>query len=165
MQVKALNTGLCLAAFLALTACAPKTELRPSAISSGPDEFGVVPSKPLEAPTDFTLLPAPTPKGGNLADQQPKSDAIVALGGRPNVGGGVDGGIVSYASRFGVDPAIRTDLAQDDATKLKRSGWGSLPWKKDKYERTYKRFSLDAFAEWRRLRALGVNVPSAPPRS
>ncbi|WP_417260472.1 DUF3035 domain-containing protein [Celeribacter sp.] len=165
MQFKALNTGLCLMGMLALTACAPKADLRPSAISTGPDEFGVVPSKPLEAPTDFTALPAPTPQGVNLADQQPKADAIVALGGRPNTGSAVDGGIVSYASRFGVNPSIRTDLAKADESKLKRSGWIGFPWQKNKYERAYKRFALDPFAEWQRLRALGVNVPSAPPRN
>ena len=33
---------------------------------SGPDEFGIVPTKPLELPDDFAALPEPTPAGATL---------------------------------------------------------------------------------------------------
>ena len=46
----------------------------------GPDEFSVLPVKPLTQPKDYAFLPAPTPGGGNLTDPNPKADAVVALG-------------------------------------------------------------------------------------
>ena len=47
----------------------------------GPDEFMILPNKPLTAPKDYEVLLAPTPGGANLVDPQPKADAVVALGG------------------------------------------------------------------------------------
>lgn len=150
---------LMLVSLIALGACAPRQEARPAVISSGPDEFSNVPYKTLQAPEAFDALPAPTPQGANLADATPKADAIAALGGRATGAGGVDGGIVNYASRYGVDPAIRSALAQADSRKGR--GWGLFS--RNKYERAYRRFALDPYAEWERLRAMGVKVPAAPP--
>ncbi|WP_107817159.1 DUF3035 domain-containing protein [Celeribacter persicus] len=141
-------------AVTALVACGQGRERVPNRVKTGPDEFSIVPAKPLEKPASYNDLPVPTPGGSNRTDATPNADAIVALGGRVPTGG-VDGGIVSYASRYGVDPRIRADLAEDDAKK--RTGRGS-------YERAYKRFALDSYEEWLRLRALGIQVPSAPPQ-
>ncbi|SFJ51075.1 Beta-barrel assembly machine subunit BamF [Celeribacter neptunius] len=152
MVSNVLRTGVCLLALGALVACGQSGPRTPNRVKTGPDEFSIVPGKPLQEPANYTDLPAPTPGGANLTDATPKADAIVALGGRVPTGG-VDGGIVSYASRYGVDPAIRADLSKADEGR--RTGRGS-------YERAYKRFALDAYEEWLRLRAMGVTVPSAP---
>ena len=45
----------------------------------GPDEFGIVPTKPLQMPDDLNVLPSPTPGGGNLTDPTPLGDAVAAL--------------------------------------------------------------------------------------
>lgn len=164
MRNLAEKSGLGIVVALALTACSSSEAPRPAAISSGPDEFSVVPNLPLDAPEDFSSLPAPTPQGTNRADATPKADAVVALGGRPAPETGVDGGIVNYVSRYGVDPNIRADLAERDKRILRTRGLFSFPWTKNKYERAYRRLALDPFAEWERLRAAGVKVPSAPPK-
>ncbi len=149
-----LRTGLCLMALTTLVACGQNRERVPNQVKTGPDEFAISTHKPLQDPANYSDLPTPTPGGSNLTDQTPNADAIVALGGRVPTGG-VDGGIVTYASRYGVDPTIRAELSEADAKK--RTGRGS-------YERAYKRFALDAYEEWLRLRALGIAVPSAPPQ-
>ena len=51
--------------------------------TNGPDEFSILPPKGLELPPDLAALPEPTPGGGNLTDQHPMDDAIVALGRQP----------------------------------------------------------------------------------
>ena len=50
---------------------------------AGPDEFAILPTKPIVIPENLAELPAPTPGGANLTDPTPNADAIVALGGRP----------------------------------------------------------------------------------
>jgi hypothetical protein len=75
-----------LALVLALAGCSKDgtpelMNLRSS--TSGPDEFGILPPKPLAMPEDVAVLPEPTPGGTNLTDQNPRADAIVALGGTP----------------------------------------------------------------------------------
>lgn len=162
MRLNGLKMVGLLVLICAATACAPKRELSPNALSGNADEFGIVPNKTLESPDDFSVLPVPTPGGSNAADVTPRADAIAALGGRLPVGG-IDGGIVNHASRYGVDAEIRAELSQADARFLKRKRNGlSLPWAGSKYERAYKRLALDPWAELRRLRALGVLVPTAP---
>jgi hypothetical protein len=155
---------ICVALLVTAAACSSKTQLAPNSDSLGPDEFGISIAKPLQAPDDFSKLPAPTPGGLNRTDATPKTDAIVALGGRAPAQSGVDGGIVTYASRYGVDPSIRTDLAQADKRFLKlKSASPSFPWVKSKYERAYRRLALNPWTELERLQAMGVSVPSAPP--
>ena len=69
-----------------------------------PDEFGILPTKPLEMPDSLADLPQPQPGGTNRVDPQPRADVARALGGNPAravAGGGADGGIVNYAGRFG----------------------------------------------------------------
>ncbi|MBS1301907.1 DUF3035 domain-containing protein [Loktanella sp. SALINAS62] len=49
--------------------------------SEGPDEFSVIPQRPLIIP-DTNALPVPQPGGTNPADLDPRAQAIRALGGR-----------------------------------------------------------------------------------
>ncbi|WP_435256797.1 DUF3035 domain-containing protein [Thioclava sp. FR2] len=133
--------------------------------TAGPDEFGILPPKPLELPKDLQALPEPTPNGTNLTDPTPEADAIVALGGKPGRGAGLDAGIVGHATRFGVNGNIRETLAAED-----------LEWRRDNdgrilerifnvnvYYRAYENMSLDQHAELFRWRKKGVRTPSAPP--
>lgn len=146
---------------LALSACANADG------SEGPDEFGVVPSLPLELPPTFSDLPPPTPGASNRADVNPTADAAAALGGTlrdPGIPAG-DGGLVSFASRFGVDPNIRAELfAADEQFRDRRGRLRFLGLGRgDRYFSAYARQTLDAQAELARFRRAGVSVPTAPP--
>lgn len=60
-----------LLALVVLTACAGDGGLRDLGRGgTGPDEFSVRPSLPLELPPEF-ILPPPTPGGVNRADRNP----------------------------------------------------------------------------------------------
>ena len=155
-------------ALCAVTACS-NTGLRSlEKPGEGPDEFRIVPSKPLQTPGDFASLPAPTPGAPNLTDQDPLSDAIVALGGRRSTGGGevsaADAGIVAQASRFGRDADIRATLAAEDQDFRQRRGRFTqiriVPT--DAYSEVYRRQALDPFSETERWRRAGARTPSAP---
>ncbi len=85
---------------------------------NGPDEFAVLPVKPLEMPKSLAELPPPTPGGTNITDPTPDADAIIALGGRPGAPRAAvpasDGTLAGYAGRYGVTPDIRQQLALED---------------------------------------------------
>lgn len=130
-----------------------------------PDEFAVLPGKPLEMPEDIAALPEPTPGLPNRTDPTPEADAIAALGGRPGSGVRGDQGLVSHVTRYGVNPAIRQTLASED-----------LQWRRDNngrilerlfnvnvYYKAYRRQSLDQHAELERWRAAGARNVGAPP--
>ncbi|WP_425071794.1 DUF3035 domain-containing protein [Sagittula sp. S175] len=147
----------------------PLHDLR--ANSGEPEEFAIVPNKPLTMPQSFAELPQPTPGGANRTDQTPKADAVAALGGNPaavnattgTIGAG-DGAIVQQASRFGRDDNIRGTLASEDAQFRKGKGrftWSIVP--KDNYSAAYKRQKLDPYAWLQRYRSAGARTPSAPP--
>ncbi len=138
--------------------------------SGKPEEFAIVPRKPLQQPQDMSALPAPTPGGANRTDQTPLEDAVVALGGNParlQPGDGIGAGdqaLVARASRFGRDPDIRKDLASDDLEFRRRRSlftWSVVPT--DEYNRAYRRESLDPYAWLRRARSAGIRTPAAPP--
>jgi hypothetical protein len=136
--------------------------------TNGPDEFSVLPAKPLELPEDLTALPEPTPGGGNLTDPDPRGDAIAALGGSPNAAGGIpagDAGLANYAGRNGVSADIRATLAAEDLAFRKRSNARLLEriFDLNVYYRAYDRQSLDQHAELARWRRAGARTPSAPP--
>lgn len=136
-------------------------------VSEGPDEFSVVPQSPLEQPASYSDLPDPVPGGTNLADLRPNAEAIAALGGRTQSGGipASDTALVTHASRFGVDPAIRAVLFSEDErfqSRIFRRGiFGGQ--REGRYFRTYRSQALDAYAELARFRSVGINVPTAPP--
>ncbi|EKE43459.1 hypothetical protein OCGS_2497 [Oceaniovalibus guishaninsula JLT2003] len=154
-----------------LTACAAGDEprlLNLRAPGPGPDEFAVVPAKPLQAPRDYAALPPPLPGAANLADPTPDADAAAALGGsRAAVtGGGVrDPGLVAYAGRFGVAPGIRSQLAAEDL-QFRRENDGLLlerVFNVNTYFKAYRPQSLDQYAELERFRRAGLRTPAAPP--
>lgn len=136
--------------------------------TNGPDEFSILPSKPLILPEDLTALPEPTPGGSNLTDANPQADAIAALGGAVNAAGGIpagDAGLTTYASRAGVTADIRTTLATEDLAFRQKNDARLLEklFDLNVYFRAYERQSLDQHAELARWRKAGARTPSAPP--
>ena len=137
----------------------------------GPDEFGVLPTKPLVMPDDLSVLPEPNPEGRNLADQRPLVDGVVALGGRAERldATGINQGeaaLISAASRNGVTANIRTITATEDADFRKRNKGKVLErWVgSDIYATRYRAQRLDEYAELLRLQKLGVKTPTAHPK-
>ncbi len=160
-----------LTATLAIAGCSDIGLRHLRAPGPGPDEFSVLPVKPLTQPQDYAVLPAPTPGGANLTDPNPKADAVAALGGNPaalNPNGAIpstDAALVTASSRYGVAPDTRQVLAQEDAEFRKRQGrWTRLRlFNVDRYEQVYRREALDANAQNEAARRAGIETPSAPP--
>lgn len=166
-----LLAGLCL---VAVTGCGRNSEvprlMNIEATQRSPDEFSVLPTGPLQAPPNFSDLPAPTPGGTNLVDPDPRAAAAEALGGR--IGAvrtdgvpGADAGLVQYAGRGGVSEGIRETLAAEDED-VRRDGRGRLLerlFNTNMYRRAYEDQLLDPQDELRRWRAAGVRTPAAPP--
>lgn len=155
-----------------VSACTAKEPnlLNLKADNAGPDEFLILPTKPLQSPDDFTALPAPTPGGTNRADPTPRADAIEALGGngdRVNRSGLYSGeqALVSYASRKGVAGNIREQLASEDLDWRRRNNGRLLErlFNVSVYFKAYRAMSLDQHGELARLRRQGVWTPAAPP--
>lgn len=164
------KTVLALAGLAVLVACESDQPELMNIKSDTPDEFRILPTKPLEAPEDYAELPAPTPGGTNLVDPNPRADAVAALGGNPDrlERGQIYAGeqaLISHAGRYGVAANIRETLAEED-----------LAWRRDNngrilerlfnvnvYYSSYKPMSLDQHVELDRLRSAGVWTPSAPP--
>ena len=162
---------IAIAAVLTLAACGGNgtPQLMNLRTGEGPDEFAIVPPKPLEMPETLADLPEPAPGGANRADPQPFDEAIVALGGKPSAIGGIpsgDGALYSHVARFGVETGIRATLASED-----------LEWRRDNngrilerlfnvnvYYKAYRDQRLNQQAELARWRKLGIKTPSAPPR-
>jgi len=154
---------------LVLGACANDGLRDIRGTSKGPDEFLIQPTKPLERPENYNALPPPTPGQGNLADRNAIAEGIVAFGGRPSAVGGAipasDGALVQHASRFGVTPGIRQQLAETDAAFRKRKSrftqFKIVPT--DRYNQAYRGQAIDANAVADRWRRAGARTPSAPP--
>ncbi|HAV08933.1 MAG TPA: DUF3035 domain-containing protein [Rhodobacteraceae bacterium] len=138
--------------------------------SGGPDEFLVLPTKPLVAPTNFTDLPAPTPGGKNLTDPNPMGDAVAALGGQPqrleDTGvPGADAALVNYANRAGSTGDIRQTLAAEDQDfRSRKARFTKIRLVRvDRYNEAYRSQSLRPYDELERWRKAGAPTPSAPP--
>ena len=111
---------------LVLGACA-NTGLRDIQTPAlGPDEFMILPVKPLSQPSDYSALPVPTPGQSNLTDRDAVAEGIIAFGGKPEAAGGAvparDAALVQQAGRLGVAPGIRQDLSEADESFRKRRG-------------------------------------------
>ncbi|MGR3542344.1 MAG: DUF3035 domain-containing protein [Hasllibacter sp.] len=168
------RTTLAMMAALALGACGAGTGDAPDLLvltrdEAGPDEFAIIPNRPLQAPPSFRELPPPTPGGANRTDQTPLADAARALGGdgRRFAGGvpAADGALVAHAARGGVAPGIRARLAAEDL-EFRRDNDARLLERLfgvNIYYRAYASQALDQHAELDRWRRLGVRTPSAPP--
>ena len=157
------------AAILGLSACAGD----PSLLNirqekhEGPDEFGLLPTKPLETPEDLAALPEPTPGGSNLTDPTPEADAYAALGGNAAAlaRGSTDGALLSHTVRFGRQANIREVLAAEDL-EYRRENDGRLLerlFNVNVYFDAYEPYELNQHAELLRLRRLGIRTPAAPP--
>ncbi len=135
--------------------------------AEGPDEFAVLPTKPLEMPENMAALPEPTPGGVNRTDPTPEADAIAALGGNAAVlsRASGDGALVAYARRFGSDPNIRPQLAAADLEFRRRNDGRLLErlFNVNVYFRAYEEMSLDQHRELERLRRAGIRTPAVPP--
>lgn len=132
-----------------------------------PDEFSILPTKPLQDPPSLASLPPPTPGGANRADPTPQADAIAALGGRPELLNRSTGeaGVVAYATRLGVTPGIRQELAREDAA-FRRDNNGRLLerlFNVNVYFEAYEEQQLDQRRELERFRSAGIRTPAAPP--
>lgn len=132
---------------------------------NGPDEFGIVPNKPLEIPQDLASLPTPVPGGENRARATPMADAMVALGGDPDRARSGDAGLMRHVTRFGVAPNIRADLALEDLEFRRRNAGRPLErlFGVTVYFDAYAEQSLDKYAELQRARRAGIATPTAPP--
>ncbi|MFN4056706.1 MAG: DUF3035 domain-containing protein [Roseinatronobacter sp.] len=168
----AFRTGAALAvSLLVLAACGERSEpilMHAAAQDRGPDEFSIVPNRPLEMPSSFAALPPPNPGGVNRVEPQPRADVARALGGSPAValaGGGADGGIVNHTSRFGRNANIRTQLAAEDYDLRDRNRGRVLErlFAVNVYHQAYQSMWLDKYAELERWRRAGVRTPAAPP--
>src|SRR6056297_890377 len=131
--------------------------------NEGPDEFAILPSKPLEIPEDVASLPPPTPGAGNRADLTPERDIAVALGGNPAVlsrGATGDGALLSYTGRYGRDADIRQTLAAADLAFRRDNDGRFLErlFSVNIYYRVYEPFELDQYAELERLRRAGIRT-------
>jgi hypothetical protein len=157
-------------AFLILGACGGGEPQLMNVKSSGngPDEFAILPPKPLAMPESLADLPEPTVGGANRTDPTPHDDAIVALGGQAQAGRPVaaaDAAILAHASRYGVTAGIRQTLAAEDL-QYRRDNNGRLLERLlnvNVYYKAYSAQSLDQHAELRRWRRAGVRTVSAPP--
>jgi hypothetical protein len=170
MRAIVMKFGLSVVALGLLSACADEDPKLMNIRTDTPDEFSIMPNKPLEQPEDYAALPAPTPGGANRADVNPQADAVAALGGNPeavtstraNAG---EGTLLAHAQRYGANPNIRQVLAEEDA-EYRRENNGRLLerlFNVSVYYDSYAQQSLDQHRELDRLRAAGVYTPSAPP--
>ncbi len=135
-----------------------------------PDEFGILPTRPLEMPTDTAELPEPTPGGVNRADPEPRGDIAVALGGSRAAATAsavptTDQPLLAHASRFGRSAGIRDQIAAEDLEFRQRNRGRVLErlFSVNVYHRAYRVMALDRYAELERWRARGVRTSAAPP--
>ena len=133
-----------------------------------PEEFAVLPQKPLELPEDLSALPPPQPGTVSRTDLTPNSDALVALSGTPRRGTvtASDNALLAAAAT-GASENIRQVVAAEDIEyrdnnqpRLLYRLFGTAT-----EGSIYDGQALDSDAELRRLRALGLQVPAAPPRN
>lgn len=171
MQAGRSVLALATLAILALGACSGNQSLMNiKQQGNGPDEFAVLPVKPLEMPKSLAELPPPTPGGTNITDPTPDADAIIALGGRPGAPRAAvpasDGTLAGYAGRYGATPDIRQQLALEDQ-EFRAENQGR-PLEKlfglNVYFKAYKKQELDQYDELEAWRARGVRTESAPPQ-
>jgi hypothetical protein len=161
--------GALLAAMLALGGCAEgglAGSLRAAGVAGTPDEFMVLPTRPLEMPANLAPLPPPTPGVPNRVDYQPLAEAVAGLSGRPGAPGNADGSAL-VAAAGPRDPSVRAELAVEDA-EWRRTHRGRLLERlvvRDRELVAYGPMVLDAPLEFERMRASGVAVPAATPRA
>lgn len=142
--------GIALALLVALAACEKTGDDRgffaKLKTAQGPDEYRIVPQKPLQEPQDLANLPTPIPGAPNRADLNARVDAAVALtGAAPSDPGAAAGDAALVA-------AVQARAA---GTVVSGLDFGGLFGGGSDL--------LNADAELARLRALGIRTPAAPP--
>ncbi len=158
--------ALVLAAPLGLAGCQNTNVaqgLRSAGIAGTPDEFMVLPTRPLEMPQDMAALPQPLPGTPNRVDYRPHEEAIAGLTGRPTIAAAGGEGLVAAAGP--IDPTVRTQLAAEDV-EWRRTHHGRLleRWfSTDRDALIYRPMVLNAPVAFDDMRATGVTVPPAPP--
>lgn len=172
MQPSRAASAFALAALIGLAACGggePRL-MNLQSSGTGPDEFAILPTRPLQMPPDLAALPPPTPGERNLVDPDPQAEAIAALGGRPSALGregvrAAETALVNHATRMGVSAGIRDQLAAEDREFRSRNRGRLLERLvgANVYFRAYRPFALDRHAELERWRRAGVRTPGAPP--
>lgn len=160
-------TLLLLAATLLVSACArgePRL-LNVRKADRTPDEFSVLPSRPLEQPPSYATLPPPLPGAPNRTDRSPEAEALAALGGTAGAGLGADGALVAAVTRYGVAADIRGRLAREDLAYRRANDGRVLDrvLNRNIYFRAYAPQALDQHGELERLRRAGVRTVAAPP--
>ncbi|WP_284378640.1 DUF3035 domain-containing protein [Amylibacter marinus] len=147
---------------IGITACSGKG-------GKGPDEFGVLPTKPLEYPDDLTTLPEPDSSVRNRADQRPLADAVTALGGKAaridsTTIPASERALLNAATRYGVAENVRAELAAQDAEFRRRNKGKVLErlFNVDIEQDRYADELLDSEAELLRMRRLGIGTPTSP---
>lgn len=169
----AMRAAVIFVAMLGLTACTAREgerTLTQFTKSREPEEFSILPRKPLELPPSMRELPQPDAAVANRTDQTPLQDAVAVLGGRSDQEGRIpaaDNALIAAAGRFGNDPLIRTRLAAEDE-QFRESGGaqGRFSWQLfpgNRYAETYASMRLDPYAVLEAYRNAGVRTPSAPP--
>ena len=159
--------GLALALMpLALAGCAEgglAGGLRAAGVGQTPDEFMVLPTRPLEMPENLAALPPPTPGAPNRVDYRPHAEAVAGLTGRPQPA--TTSGAALVAAAGPRDPNVRAELAVADV-EWRRTHHGRLLerlFSRDRDALVYRPMVLNAPDAFERMRASGVEVPAAPP--
>ena len=134
-------------------------------VGTGPEEFAVLPSKPLTIPSNLKNLPVPASAAGILADPTPNRDLLEMLGCSIDNSISIpakDKNLLKYVSRAGVDTNIREELAKEDRKFLRRMGvlTSVKLFRVDRYNQIYRKMTLSAPKELERWRSLGVRTPS-----
>lgn len=162
----------CVIAAVTVAGCAPRDRIPPlrEFLPDGtPEEFSILPFKPLELPPDYQVLPQPIDAGNSRVDKTPLADAIRALGGDPSVmhanqGADDHGALIAAASRLGNDPDIREVLAEEDARFRRRATqFNRKLFRKDEYRQAYRVQMIDPRKEAIWLRQNGIATPLPPP--
>ena len=158
-------------AVLALAGCADVPDLMkfPNKRNT-PNEFTVIPSRPLATPPAGAALPVPQSNAVNLATPSPIDSAIVALGGTTAAANrtGIpasDTALLATTTRYGTEANIRDVLAAEDIDYRRHNRPQVLAYISGTnwYFTAYNAMSLDQRHEMERLRAIGVRVPVSPP--
>ncbi len=141
--------------------------LQQASLANGaPDEFLVLPQKPLEMPEDLSALPAPDPTAGSRVEIDPHAGAKRALGG---TGGGYsasgsDNTLLAAARSRPISANIREELRAEDEKKRKRPtglvGFLDIFRITPREQTIYVEDELDAREELVKWRKRGVRTPS-----
>jgi hypothetical protein len=140
--------------------------LRGAGLAGTPDEFMVLPTKPLEIPENLAAKPLlpPTTGSSNLVDYNPRVEAVAALTGRPGLPATASGaGLVAQVGAG--SPNIRPTLAAEDVTYSQQNKglFFERIFSRDDRALNYRGMMLQPGFETERLRAQGQRVPPAPP--